>query len=123
MTRALTSTYSGQCGTGVSHDAAPQEFDEYIAGEPPLRRLHLKAMFRARLLVNTPTFNNAMLAVIVANTVVLAMEYDGMPDSYARGLVSHPPAPHPHPRTCRVGPLKAQCPLLVADPQTAWCRT
>lgn len=79
----------------MSNAVTPQEFDEYVAGEPPLRRLHLKAMFRARLLVNTPSFNNTMLAIIVANTVVLAMEYDGMPDNYAHGLVGRLLAPLP----------------------------
>lgn len=65
----------------------PAEFDDFVAGEPPLRRLHLRAMFRARLLVSSQSFSYLMLAVIVANTVVLAMEYDGMTASYEQGLV------------------------------------
>jgi hypothetical protein len=67
--------------------AVPQEFDELVAGEPPLRRLHLRTMFRARVLVQSNSFSYFMLAVIFANTVALAMEYDGMSPSYKQALV------------------------------------
>lgn len=58
-----------------------------MAGEPPLRRLYLRVVFRLRQILDRPAFSHAMLVVIVANTAVLAMEYDGMSTSYAAALV------------------------------------
>ncbi|GIL55077.1 hypothetical protein Vafri_10594, partial [Volvox africanus] len=64
----------------------PVEFDEFVAGEPTLRRLKLRAMFRARVLVESSWFSYVMLAIIFANTVVLAIEYDGMSETYQMAL-------------------------------------
>ncbi|KXZ54857.1 hypothetical protein GPECTOR_4g929 [Gonium pectorale] len=64
----------------------PREFDDFVSGEPPLRRLHLRAMFRARLLAGSSAFAYGMLGIILANTVVLAMEYDGMSSGYLGAL-------------------------------------
>ncbi|KXZ54859.1 hypothetical protein GPECTOR_4g931 [Gonium pectorale] len=65
---------------------SPAEFDDFVSGEPPLRRLHLRAMFRARLLAGSSAFAYCMLGIILANTVVLAMEYDGMSSGYVGAL-------------------------------------
>ena len=38
----------------------------------------LRAQYRVRLLVESSTFNNAFLVAILANTLVLAIEHDGI---------------------------------------------
>lgn len=65
----------------------PQEFSEFVASEPWAKRQWLKLLFRVRQAVNRPWFGNIMLLAIVANTIVLAMEFDGMSAAYAQALV------------------------------------
>jgi hypothetical protein len=43
-----------------------------------LKRTALRLRYRVRLLVETAAFNNLFLGAILANTVVLALEHDGM---------------------------------------------
>ena len=42
------------------------------------KRQLLRLRYRVRLMVETSSFNNVFLIAILANTIVLALEYDGM---------------------------------------------
>ena len=51
-----------------------------------VKRAVLRAQYRVRLLVESPAFNNVFLVAILANTVVLAIEHDGMRPRWALAL-------------------------------------
>jgi hypothetical protein len=65
----------------------PQEFDEFVSGLAWRKRTWLRLLFRIRLYVHATWFSNVMLLAIIANTAVLAMEYDGMSTSLEHALV------------------------------------
>lgn len=54
-----------------------QEFDEFTQDQPPLQRFLMRSQFRVRLMVQKPWFDNMFLMLIIFNTILLAMEYDG----------------------------------------------
>lgn len=56
----------------------PQEFDEFTEDQPFWPRTWLRVQFRSRVLAQSERFAFIMLAVIMVNTVVLAMDHDGM---------------------------------------------
>lgn len=43
-----------------------------------LKRLWLRGQYRVRLLVESGPYNSLFLVAILANTIVLAIEHDGM---------------------------------------------
>ena len=64
------------------------EFDAALAAVPvgALRRAWLRAQYRVRLVVESQLFGNIFLCAILANTVVLAIEHDGMAPALEEAL-------------------------------------
>lgn len=54
-----------------------QEFDEFVSHLPNPQRSWLRLQFRLRLLCESNMFNNVFLLLIIVNTALLALEYDG----------------------------------------------
>eukprot|EP00798_Chlamydomonas_sp_ICE-L_P015919 gene15919-22053_t len=83
MSRGHGHISSGQGDRGLQ----AREFDEFVADMPLWQRSWLKLQFRLRKFVMHPMFDNIFLIVILINTIMLAMEYDGMGGTYLAVLV------------------------------------
>jgi hypothetical protein len=62
------------------------EFDVTTEGKPWLRRLALRWQYRCYVLVQGPAFSQVFLMAILVNTLLLAIEFDGMPESLEHDL-------------------------------------
>lgn len=59
-------------------DSGPQEFDDFVSDLPYVKRQWLRFQFRLRVVVEHNMFNNGFLLAIIVNTILLALEYDGV---------------------------------------------
>jgi hypothetical protein len=57
-----------------------------VAGKLWRQQLGFRAQYRVYLLVESGIFSQFFLMCILTNTLLLAMEYDGMPPSMEEGL-------------------------------------
>lgn len=86
----LTSSISSVSASAAAAAAEPPltvaEFDVTTEGKPWLRRLALRCQYRCYVLVQGPAFNQVFLLAILVNTLLLAIEFDGMSASLEHDL-------------------------------------